>query len=343
MNALGRNGIIIFLFLSLVVADSCKAQNAAPLPQDALPNVIIITMSGVRNLEVFEDKDDRYFPHLKKDLLEKGTLYNNVIDRSFEFHMPSVNAINTGRRHPYHVPYVLFPTIFQLLISQKGLLPEQVWFVGTWFPNSRGVVDEDYSEATLPCFLSKLYGGTSQLEQLLNDEEWQQIENFQSLLKTEFWPHWDSIGTDQYTILKRIFKEFKPKLVHYVMGAPETAHYGSFGRYINSLVNCDQRIYEIFQYIQGDPFYKDNTYLFVSADHERNLYYMSHGEKQYDDSTRVWLYVFGPDIKKGATITREIRRVDMFKTIADIFGLMHPPTEGKNLRDCFEDDKAPFI
>ena len=64
-------------------------------------------------------------------------------------------------------------------------------------------------------------------------------------------------------------------------------------------MTCDREINEIMDIIKTDPFYKDNTYLIVSPDHDRNTYYMQHN--LYNNKP-VWLYIYGPDIKKGTVI-----------------------------------------
>ena len=77
-------------------------------------------------------------------------------------------------------------------------------------------------------------------------------------------------------------------------------------------------IYEIWQIIESEPFYQGNTYLFISPDHERNSYYMDHFENPPENPSNVWMYVYGPKVKKGVVIDNVVHHVDMFQTIAVI-------------------------
>jgi arylsulfatase A-like enzyme len=118
------------------------------------------------------------------------------------------------------------------------------------------------------------------------------------------------------------------------MAGVETAHYDTFGRYVISLKHCDNNIYGIWKMIQEDPEYKDNTYLFVCPDHSRNVYYMQHTENVYDDPSRVWMYVYGPGVKKGAVIKRKINHTDIFATLCAIFKIDAKSASGRVLKDC---------
>ena len=130
-------------------------------------------------------------------------------------------------------------------------------------------------------------------------------------------------------------REFKPKLVHYIMNDVEVAHSDTFSKYVLALRACDKGVFEIWEMIQKDSFYKDNTYLIINVDHGRNLYYMEHYENAYDNPSHVWMYIYGPDIKKGVIINRPIYHIDIFTTVAYIMNVETHSTEGKVLKDCF--------
>jgi hypothetical protein len=147
--------------------------------------------------------------------------------------------------------------------------------------------------------------------------------------------HWDTVDEIFCGIFKKIIDEFKPKLIHYVMAGVEVAHHDMFSRYCLALKHCDDNIFGIWQMIKSDPFYKDNTYLIVCVDHERNAYFMQHTQNAHDNPSKVWMYIYGPGVKKGAIIKRRINHVDIFATLAYIFKVDTWPTKGKVLKDCF--------
>ena len=135
-------------------------------------------------------------------------------------------------------------------------------------------------------------------------------------------------------------RDFKPKLIHYLMQDTDCAHFSTFGRYVLSLKTADKKIFDIWQTIKKNPFYKDNTYLIISPDHERNAYYMHHDENAYDNPSKVWMYIYGPDIKKGVVIDRAIHHIDIFATVAYIMDVETHATDGKILKDCFCKENA---
>jgi len=113
------------------------------------------------------------------------------------------------------------------------------------------------------------------------------------------------------------------------------AHYDSYSRYVLTLKMDDEIIYGIWRMIQTDPFYKDNTYLFVCPDDERNAYYRYHDSNARDNPCHVWLYAFGPGVKKGVTVSRPIYHIDIFSTVARIMKTNAPPIDSKVLSEVF--------
>ena len=145
---------------------------------------------------------------------------------------------------------------------------------------------------------------------------------------------WDIYSELMFRIYKKIVETFKPKFVQYLMGSAEVAHYDTYARYVLGIKRADEMIFYIWQMIQHDSFYKNNTYLIISPDNGRDMYYMPHYENTYDDPSRVWLYIYGPTIKKGKTINRPVCHMDIFATIAYILHLKTHATDGKVLNDC---------
>ena len=316
------------------------AQN---ISEKKIPNVIIITFSGVRNVESINDPTHQYIPYLWNKMFKEGVLYTNLVDLNHQFHMPVVRAINTGMNYPVFGGLLKAPSIFQYVKKKYNLSADKMWSIGHWFDTDYALETDDYSKDTSPCALSFLgmfsvgSGMSSEIKHILTKQELIFLESFpEAMEKTpEKWPNWDSLGMIQYQIFKKIMREFKPKLVHYIMNDVEIAHSDSFGSYVIALRTCDKRIFELWELIQKDSFYKDNTYLIVNIDHERNLYYMDHYENAYDNPSKVWMYIYGPGIKKGKVIERPIHHVDIFNTVAYIMDVETHFTKGRVLKDCF--------
>jgi len=308
---------------------------------ETLPNVIVVTLSGVRNIESITDQYHQYIPKLWNKMLKEGTLYTNLINMNHEFHMPVVHAINTGVNYTAYYSVLKRPSLFQYLRKQYNLSSDKVWSVGHWYPSDCANKTEGYQEDTFPSALSFIsFDVPGELIGALTQQERKFCSLFSDLgAKNPGWPSWDSIGIIQHRFFKKIIEKFHPKLVHYVMNDIECAHSDTFSRYVLALRTCDRDIFDIWRMIQADPFYKDNTYLIVNVDHERNIYYADHNENSYDNPSRVWLYIYGPGVKKGLVIKRRIKHTDIFATVAGLMSLETMPTEGEFLGDCFSSQR----
>jgi len=179
-----------------------------------------------------------------------------------------------------------------------------------------------------------------QLKEILTKQELVFWDGFSSLVdkNPEKWPNWDSLGDVQYEAFMKIMRKFKPKLMHYILNDTESAHADSFARYLLALKKCDKRILEMREFIDSDPYYKDNTYLIINVDHGRNMYYMDHVENCYPNPSHVWLYIYGPRIKKGIVIKRPVYHTDIFATVAYLMDVETHANDGKVLKDAFREN-----
>ena len=314
------------------------------LKEDKLYNVIIITFSGLNNIDSIQDPYHQYIPNFWNILLKEGTLYTDLVNLNYQVHMPAVHAILTGITNPYHKAQLDAPSIFQYVRKKYNLPRYKLWSISHWTVSDFALNTEDYPEDTFPAVVCFMQTDISEeLKQVLNKEELSFWDDFPQAMEKnpEKWPNWDSIGVVQYQMFKKIMPEFKPKLVHYVMNDVESAHSDTFARYVLSLKSCDEKIYQLWRYIQSDPFYKDKTYLIINVDHERNTYYMEHFDNAYTNPGHVWMYIYGPGVKKGEVFKRPVYHIDIFATIAYIFNVDTHPTKGKFLKDCFYGEKIP--
>ena len=326
--------ILCFLNIFYIHAD---AQNEF---DEKVPNVIIITFSGLRNSESIDDPTHQYISNLWGRIFKEGSLYTNLVSLNHQFHMPSVHAINTGLTYPVYGYPLKAPSIFQYVNKQYRFPKTKTWSLGHWFSPDYAVSMPGYTEDTYPCALSFIDLEISpELKNKFTNQEIIFWETFSELLEhnPERWPNWDSLGEVQYRFLRKIISEFKPNLVHHILNDIESAHSDTFARYVLALKKCDERILEIWEFIRDDPYYKDNTYLIINVDHERNLYYMDHHENTYSNPAQVWMYIYGPGVRKGAVIERPVYHTDIFATVAYLMDVKTHASEGVILKDCFND------
>ena len=332
---------VSLLLLCAVMPRPARAEQAAGKEKE-IPNIIIITLSGVSNRESIDDPTHQYISHLWNRIIPNGVLYTNLVDLNFQFHMPAVYAINTGENYDFYdlhnPPQIRTPSFFQYARKQFDLPEEKAWIIGRWYM-SNVYTDDTFTEETLPAYLTiRGFKMSPLLSDILSRQEQAFVKTFRPLSeqsRTTQWPQWDSLGTVQFSLFKKIMRTYHPKLVHLVLNDVEVAHFDTFAKYAFALKRSDEKMGEIWEYIHSSPHYKENTYLFITVDHERNDYYMHHHEAALNDSPPVWLFMYGPDIREGTVIDRRIHHIDIFKTVADIIGIETHPTNGRFLREAF--------
>lgn len=336
-NALNLFLPVIILFLCV----SCVSATRQEPDKKSVPNVIIIVLGGVRNSESIDEATRQYIPYLSNDIFKEGTLYTNVLATDFEYHMPAIHAIITGK-HYNHYPGVTAPTLFQYLRKRYNLPSQKVVSIGQWDENDCFYVKGNFGADSSPCGIAVVSSTYSpEMKKVLTPSELTFFDTLRNFMEKKLFPepftclHWDALGEITHRIFKRTLQEFKPKLAFYVMAGVESSHYSTFGRYVIALKRSDEMIDEVWNMIQSDPFYKDNTYLIICPDHARDSYYMEHFENCYDNPSRVWMYIYGPRINKGNIINRPIYHVDIFATVSYIMHLEVPLQEGKVLEDSF--------
>lgn len=302
-------------------------------PDDNPANIFIFTFSGLRNEESIYD--EQYMRNFFSRIRPNGIMFTNLQAENFQFHMPAVQAINTGFTHSVYGGE-FHPTLFQYYMEKYSLPRSKVWSIGHWAENIIHFTGEQYAEEFCPASLVIIEENKSELlNKILSTEELNFLLTWQQIYKRGIssWQIWDTIAIMQYKIFKKVLHVYEPSFVHYVLNGTDSAHFGNFARYAHSIIESDSQLGDFWDTIKQMQKYKDNTYVFITSDHGRNRYYMQHD--QYDRPQETWLFMSGPTIKKDATVDSVIRHVDIFATIAYICNLKTDDSEGRILKEAF--------
>jgi len=120
---------------------------------DELPNFIIFIIAGVRNKETIDDEAKQYMPHLFNDLAHEGTLYTDLKDTNYEFHLPQFYSILTGKKYSYLNHELQTPSLFQYIRKQHRLPRHKMWSIGNGYSEDCYLLTWKYSKATCPAQL----------------------------------------------------------------------------------------------------------------------------------------------------------------------------------------------
>ena len=101
-------------------------------------------------------------------------------------------------------------------------------------------------------------------------------------------------------------KSEKPKVLFLSFDETDDfAHAGRYSDYLNSACSTDGFLSELWNWVQKDPDYKNQTTLFITCDHGRGedpVGWKSHGTKT-PNSDQTWFAVIGPDTPALGEIT----------------------------------------
>lgn len=290
------------------------------------PNIVLVTLDGFRWQELFEGTDSvlsksywhsdletrrsNLMPFFWSEISDNGQLLGNRnlgsrvdCDNPYWFSYPGYNEMLTGFIDRKVKSNEMIDnrnmTVFEFISNQPGY-ENKVAAFATWkvFPN---IFRENGSKIPVNAAADSATGEISEREKLLNE--------LQELLPNRV--------TDRHDVFSAYYameymKREHPKAVF--IGLDETdayAHGGMYEQYLHAAHRSDEIIKRLWDFIQSDPVYKNNTTLIITTDHGRGRWYRhdkmswrSHGRLAFG-SGEVWIAALGPNIDpKGESDVR---------------------------------------
>ena len=128
-----------------------------------------------------------------------------------------------------------------------------------------------------------------------------------------------------YHFAKEYIKKNHPRFAF--IGFDETdefGHEGKYDSYLNSANELDKYMRDLWNFIQSDPQYKDNTTLIITCDHGRGHLgkhmWQHHGGLVFS-SNKIWLAAIGTGIKNQGVLKKgHFYQKQIAATIAQLFG-----------------------
>jgi hypothetical protein len=124
---------------------------------------------------------------------------------------------------------------------------------------------------------------------------------------------------------REVFTRQRPRVFLFALGEPdEWAHARRYDRYLYSIQRSDRFIRELWDWLQSQPDYRDNTTLLISPDHGRGVLgenWTSHGAK-IPRSNETWFAALGPDTaaRGEQRAGPELHQAQIAATIAALLG-----------------------
>ena len=135
----------------------------------------------------------------------------------------------------------------------------------------------------------------------------------------------ERLDAGTYALAKAYLLANRPRILYIDLGDNDDfAHAGEYGDYLDAAHYADAMFKDIWNTIQKDPFYKDQTSLLIFPDHGRGIgtEWTSHGSK-VAHSNETYLMAMGPGIAaKGEIKTAgQLYQAQYAQTIAALLGL----------------------
>jgi hypothetical protein len=266
-------------------------------------NVIVIVIDGARYTETC-GAGNLYMPHLWKDMRRHGTLWTNFRNDSLTVTDPGHLSIATG--------------IWQV-VDNKGLTRSAEPTIFEYFRKATGA----------PKTATAVIIGKPKLEFLAYSTNPDYGIGYKGAAFIE--------KSDIAVIrkLKIILRQYHPKLAF--VNLPDTdgaGHSGNWSHYISAIHTADSLIYNIWQSIQADSIYCNNTTLFITNDHGRHD--RSHGGfRNHGDGCEgcrhIMLFTIGRGFPENITVAKKYTQCDITPTVGDLLSFPTPYSIGTSL------------
>lgn len=297
-------------------------------------NVILVTLDGARTQEIFggldlellqslirkgsraedhpayrkywaptpEERREKLMPFFWKTWMrQNGSIYGNrsigstvQITNGHRFSYPGYSEILTGQAHDDVInsndskrnPY---PTVLEFLKKKLRLAPEQVVVFSSW-ETLNWIAEHEEGALDINAGFETYQHPDTSIREL-------------SKLQFETLTAWSSVRHDLYTFRFAMahLRTFKPPVLYLSLGETDDwAHDGHYELVLEALRQTDDRLRQLWEFLQKENRYRDKTSIILSTDHGRGnsaADWRNHG-KDVEGAQYIWFAIVSPDSAK---------------------------------------------
>lgn len=305
--------LAITAILVLVCKTSCTKEQDNH-KTETLPKVVIIVMDGARYTETWGDLTHKYIPFLADSIAPLSSIYTNFNNIGVTSTLPGHTALTTGNYENITNNGTVLPTNPSIFQHFEKKYNEKGWIISS---------------------KDKL----SVLSNCLNTEWHNQYNPFFDCGKEGLGEGY-GYRHDSVTYKKAlwILDVFQPRLCLISFKEPDSSgHSGNWESYIQALRTTDSLVYMLFDKLRTNPFYKNQTTVFITNDHGRHLDGIKDGFKSHGDTCsgcrHCMLFIYGSQIKKGIQLDTLRSFIDVPATIAYLLNFTLPDRQGEIMEE----------
>lgn len=317
MKVIALFGMIGILSTSAVTTEGCEVNNEPQVDYKS-KHVIVLIIDGPRFSETFGDPTCQYIPHLSKDLAPQGVLFTNFRNNGKTNTNSGHTSITTGvyqniKNDGSELPK--YPSIFQYYLKSSKLPKDKAWIVAS--KGKLNILANARKKDWFNSFMPSDYCGPNGN----GDEYSPDIHTWKVVL--------EKLRVDQPNLM----------LIN-LLEVDTRGHSNDWPNYLEAIKRTDDYAMQLWEFIQSNDYYKDNTTLIITNDHGRHLDGHKDGFKEHGDGCegcrKIYMLALGPDFRKNRVITEEYEQIDISKTIAEILHFDMPTSEGRIIAPLFE-------
>jgi len=145
-------------------------------------------------------------------------------------------------------------------------------------------------------------------------------------LASEIPRYWDGVRYDVFTFTgaQRYLQTKKPRVLYVALGETDDwAHSKRYDLYLDAARRNDDYIRRLWETAQSMPGYRDRTALVITTDHGRGddrISWRSHGD-DVEGSDRIWAAVLSPTVDRHSTVGGEYTQSQIAATVCRLLGL----------------------
>lgn len=297
-------------------SDKCKDE-VRPVREYKTKYVIVLIIDGPRYSETFGDSTCQYIPNLSTVLAPQGVLIKNFKNNGTTTTNSGHTAICTGnyqsvKNDGSELPK--FPSMFQYFLNEKNLDSTHAWVI-----TSKGKLN------ILANTKNSKWNGKNTPSQYCGVDG-----------KGEGYTNDAYTWRDAQSILKKYHPEMT--LIN-LLEVDVRGHQNEWPEYLQAIKTTDNTALNLWNFIQNDPVYKDNTTLIITNDHGRHTEghkngFVNHGDN-CDGCRTIYMIGLGPDFKKNFVIDGMYDQLDISATIAEMLHFKMPTSKGIVMDELF--------
>lgn len=315
---------MVFAGLLLCGTAACQQNKAlvmqTPTRQYQTQQVVLLVIDGVRFSDTWGDSSFALIPYMARQLAPQGIFHPSFYNLGKTLTNPGHVALtsgnyqalsNNGSEIPDH------PSIFHYYLQHTKAPATQAWIITS--KDKLQILAKTQSQEPAAQFTPSTDCGN-------NGQGTGYREDAVTVRKA-----------------KEIMTQHRPKLVLINLKDPDSqAHGEQWQGYQNAIKQSDTYAYDLWNWIQQNPVYKNNTTLIITNDHGRHDgdRFKEHGDL-CEGCKHISLLMLGPDVKRGFTPTQARSQVDVAATIAELLNFPIPKRNGEPMLELLREPVRP--